>query len=209
MTLPHAFVLTRIGVETGMDLDTIFAYKELERRSNDEGRFAWGIGNAVRTDGALEVAFIGVKKPQPIDITPDGALFWNDPRLPAGSFVITRRNTRTGKQKRAYALICASDKPLGVDDLGVIDLGMLCNVHSGKPLGASQNTALVQPFKGEPGNPRRVILWASLIEVLALRNPVALSPHDHRSAMEAAKTGKVEAWRSVISEIKRKASSPA
>lgn len=152
--------------------------------------------------GALDVVFVPVKKARRIDAAPpEGVLLWNDPRLPLGSYVWSR-STRTKPQ---YALICASDEPLADGDLGVIDLGMLCNFPSGKRLGDSQNTALVRPFNGKPGDPRRVIFRARLIEVLALRNPVALSLQDHCAAMDAAATGNVATWLAAITEIKRKA----
>src|SRR5205807_8143218 len=75
---------TRMQAESGQDIQTIIARKELERRAGD-GLFFWGIGNApsraIRSHAAggedIDVVFSLMKiRPKARDISPAGILAW-------------------------------------------------------------------------------------------------------------------------------------
>jgi hypothetical protein len=163
MSIPGCFVWTRFGTEAGQSITDILGRKDRERVAN-EGVFYWGIGNAVgpsilellRQSDEPEVLFSPIKStPRRDDIAPESVVAWTaaagldgEPyRLPLWSLITSRFNIG---RLRHYALVCRSDSSL-VDGFGVaepstdkIAIGELSNLLTGRPLGSSQVTAVVQ-----------------------------------------------------------------
>jgi hypothetical protein len=163
MSFPISFVWSRFGTEAGQTIDSILRRKERERVAND-GVFFWGIGNAVgpsiaalvsQTD-APEVLFSPIKSPARLeDAEPERVVTWTAAiglngdayTLPLRSLITSRFTVR---RQHHYALVCSSDSP-PTDPLteslstseGIVS-GDLCNFLTGRPVGASQVTAVVQ-----------------------------------------------------------------
>jgi hypothetical protein len=160
MALPRHFCWTRFGTEAGEGVDQILRRKEDERLAND-GVFLWGIGNAigpsmcelVRRESSPQVIFSPIRSaPRPEDCKPESTVAWTLARtlsgeiynLPAGS-VVTSRAAGEGRLLRHYALVCASVTPLGVNRAPhMIQFSRLRNLVTGRPVGASQVTAVVR-----------------------------------------------------------------
>ena len=152
-------IWTRMQAEAGQPLDDIVARKEKERVVGG-GLFFWGVGNAPPHAGCqpgIEVVFSVMKsKPQDRDLQPSGILNWrtyfvdgHEQPLPLGAKVTSR-----APKKAHYALICWSDEPLELRDLGPFDPGAYRNI-SGAPVGASQVTVLIR----EHGPPSEVAAY--------------------------------------------------
>lgn len=163
MSFPISFVWSKFGTEAGQTIDSILQRKEQERVAN-EGTFYWGIGNAVgpsvaalisQTDNP-EVLFSPIKSPaRPEDSDPESVVTWTtaiglngEPySLPLRSLITSRFSV--GRQYH-YALVCSSDSPLtdaqnrSLPNSEGIFPSALCNFLTGRPLGASQVTAVVQ-----------------------------------------------------------------
>ncbi len=160
MSLPRHFCWTRYGVESGEGIDEILSRKEQERLSN-EGIFLWGVGNAVgpsmraliQNESLPEVIFSPIRSaPRKVDAQPERVAVWTsartltgeDYRLPSGS-IVTSRASACGGKKRHYALVCALDEPLRfVDGAETITMSQVQNMLTGRPVGASQVTAVVR-----------------------------------------------------------------
>jgi hypothetical protein len=163
MSVPRCFVWTRFGTEAGQTITEILRRKERERVAND-GVFYWGIGNAVgpsilellRQSDEPEVLFSPVKSvPRRDDVTPKSVVAWTAAagldgkphHLPLWSLITSKFTI--GRQ-RHYALVCRSDSSL-VSGFGSVEariekiaIGALTNLVTGRPLGASQVTAVVR-----------------------------------------------------------------
>ena len=163
MAVPQCFVWTRFGIEAGQSISDILRRKEQERNANG-GIFYWGIGNAVgpsihellRKSDEPEVLFSPIKSaPRRDDVAPESVVAWTaaaglngEPyRLPIWSLITSKFNIG---RPRHYALVCRSDSSL-VDDFDNaaqnverIAMGELTNIVTGRPLGSSQVTAVVQ-----------------------------------------------------------------
>lgn len=163
MPVPRCFVWTRFGTEAGQSISNILQRKEAERVANG-GVFYWGIGNAVgpsilellRQSDEPEVLFSPIKSnPRRDDVAPESVVAWTaaagldgEPyRLPLWSLITSRFNIG---RPRHYALVCKSDFSL-VDGFGTakpttekVAIGELSNLLTGRPLGSSQVTAVVQ-----------------------------------------------------------------
>lgn len=160
--LPPAFCWTKIGVESGEDLNIIIRRKEWERQLG-EGYFFWGIGQHVAKSAQaatgnaepLPALFSPMlSKPKAIDISPGKIVLWNgwmDARgyarpLPMHCLVTSRAFLPSGKKKeRHYALVCFSNRDLNEQqaDICVVPRD-LRNTATGRHLGASQVTAVVR-----------------------------------------------------------------
>jgi len=163
--LPSAFCWTRFGTEAGETIDAILSRKERERRANG-GVFFWGIGNSV-APGLHEllnrcerpqVLFSPIKGPPRIaDVAPPAVVDWRggktlggeDFDLPAGARVTSRASGR--RPGGHYALVCSTERPLVIADLGDLDFLALRNLVSGNPLGVSQVTAVVSRGESDAG----------------------------------------------------------
>lgn len=163
MSFPNSFVWSRFGTEAGQTVDSILLRKEHERVAN-EGVFFWGIGNAVgpsiaalisQTDNPV-VLFSPIKSPAHLeDVQPECVVSWTSAiglngdsyTLPLRSLITSRF---TGGRQHHYALVCSSDSPLTDSHRGILPSsggvhpGDLCNFLTGRPVGASQVTAVVQ-----------------------------------------------------------------
>lgn len=175
MSLPTAFCWTRFGVESGEDVDKIFARKNNERELNG-GLFLWGIGNslgpsmdALETVETPQVLFSPIDSaPKPCDVAPEELLAWTSAEtfdgrkfeLPKASLV-TSRNSEL--KRHHYALVCTADTPLEpTADFGTIYFKSLTNLKTGNPVGNSQVTCVVKSSGKADGKPYRVALKARL-----------------------------------------------
>ncbi len=184
--LPQAFCWTRFGPESGESFSDILARKELERQAGG-GTFYWGIGSAVGR--ALEALVSGIGEPEvlfsPIsskariaDVSPARVARWRAGQGLLGESILLPDHARVtsrwdpGRPNAArYALVCASDEPLRLENHGEIRFGSLQNFCSGAPVGASQVTAVVRRNNSPPpcGRAYPVALRASLVEPYFLR----------------------------------------
>jgi len=183
--LPQAFCWTRFGPEAGESFNDILARKEAERRAG-EGTFYWGIGSAVgRALETLiaqvdepEVLFSPIKStPRAADLSPSHVVRWSAGEGLSGESTLIPEHARVTSRwdpKRPdaarYALVCASDEPLRLEDHGELQFGSLRNLCSGAAVGASQVTAVVQVDRAPPhGRKYCVALRASLVPPYLLR----------------------------------------
>jgi hypothetical protein len=152
--------------ESGQDIGSIIARKELERRAGN-GLFFWGVGNAPsRAVGRLatcgediDVVFSLMKsRPQARDVAPAGVVAWRtyfDSReverpLPPHVLVTSRMEVGSGARTVHYALVCWSPEELRLDDRGPFDPSAYRNIgDTGGPVGSSQVTALVVRTRAE------------------------------------------------------------
>jgi hypothetical protein len=179
--LPTIFCWTRFGTEAGETIDAILERKERERRANG-GVYFWGIGNSVapglaelvRRTAHPNVLFSPIKsRPRAVDVHPPAVVRWrggvtlSDERI---SFPHTVRVMSGQSTASRYALVCASDDPLRLGDWGRLKFGALQNLLSGKALGSSQVTAVVERrLDLEAGQEYPVAFRARLIPPYFLR----------------------------------------
>ena len=184
-----------MGTEAGETLDGILSRKELERQATG-GLFLWGIGNSI--GDAVEVLARRVREPEVlfsctktqarlIDVTPDRRVVWTGALTMPGHRYQLPRGTRVmggvvdGRRlPPRYALVCASERPLDVADHGSLRFSELRNLVSGRPVGASQVTAVVErsdEASETSGTTYVVRIRARLIEpyFVRLTDPVVVS----------------------------------
>ncbi len=161
MTLPLAFCWSRYGTEAGETFASIIARKELERRSN-AGTFLWGIGSALGPSmQALlastcepTVAFSPIRsRPRERDVCPGEVVTWtaghtlSGERFPLPTHSIVR--SRFDPSRAHYALVCYSRDAIDSEKSAAqVALRQVCNILSGRPIGASQVTAVVKRQEG-------------------------------------------------------------
>jgi hypothetical protein len=160
MTLPNCFCWTRFGTEAAQTIEQIFARKEQERLANN-GMFFWGIGNAIgpslrallRETSDPEALFSPIRSvPNSVDVAPPVVVAWTaGETLDGGVFqlpecsLVTSRYNPTNPKGSHYALVCYSEHPISSLALNIkINISNLCNLMTGRPVGASQVTAVVQ-----------------------------------------------------------------
>jgi hypothetical protein len=190
-SMPRFFCWTRFGTEAGESIEQILERKETERRRTN-GIFYWGIGNSVapglseliRRCDLPQVLFSPIKsRPRPNDVRPPSVISWRRGetllgdrfQLP-GSVLVTSSGDPSTKLAH-YVLVCAAEHPLACDDLGQLSLGALRNLLSGKPVGASQVTAVVEHMTEAPSRSRYpVALRATLVPpyFVRLHEPAAM-----------------------------------
>ncbi len=130
--LTNVICWTRMQTESGQDLQSIVARKELERRAGG-GLFFWGVGNppsrsikglAAKADN-IDVVFSLMKtKPKTRDSAPSGVLAWRtyfdihgvENPVPPHVLVTSRMETASGTKRVHYALMCHSDDELRLND---------------------------------------------------------------------------------------------
>jgi hypothetical protein len=203
VSLPVAFCWTRVGSEAGQSLGSILQRKEAERASND-GLFFWGIGNAIgpsvrellRCYPRPEVIFSPIKsRPRKEDANPRQVAVWTKAeRLDGSTFELPQRALITSRFDVAapravhYALVCSTNAPLTAASAGVLDVAEVENLVTGRPVGASQVTAVVRRRKREDNLSREydVLLRAKLTPPFFLRllDPILL-PSDQTEGWEA------------------------
>jgi hypothetical protein len=194
MGLPEAFCWTRVGSEAGQSLQSILARKEAERRAND-GIFFWGIGNAIGPslrallpyESEPEVLFSPIKsRPRREDVHPTAVVAWTRAEcldgtpfeLPAHALITSRLDIAAPKCSH-YTLVCATDTPLTAErPIGLLDAGAIENLLTGRPIGASQVTAVVRRRERRPTFSRQyeIALQARLVPpfFLRLQEPILL-----------------------------------
>ena len=160
MSLPSWFCWSRFGTEAGQLINDILDRKEQERIAN-RGMFFWGIGNPLgpsmkellrRTEDP-EVLFSPIKSaPRAEDVAPPEVVAWTSAEtlsgefysMPDSSLVTSGRNPLVPKETH-YALVCFSDVPLVVSRTQIkIGMAELSNLLTGRPVAASQTTAIVE-----------------------------------------------------------------
>ncbi len=222
--LPDRIVCwTRMQAEAGQPLAAIVARKELERQASD-GLFIWGVGNApshltrVLARAALPVCTIFSvmkSKPKPADAAPDGVLLWRafidsdgaERPLPDTCVVTSRAGSATGRKRAHYALMCRSEAPLEIARGGRrFDPTAFRNVgDAGRPVGASQVTALLQQVTAESEDAAYEVnmqadltsgYWVRLVDPILLE-PARLAPLDTAGAMSVAD------WRAFCSGLRQ------
>ncbi len=198
MTFPACFCWTRFGTEAGQAIDQIFERKEQERAANG-GVFFWGIGNAIgpsirellRRTAIPEVLFSPIRSvPRIADAKPSAVVAWTaaetlegEPfQLPGHSLVTSRYDPNAPKES-SYALVCFSPRPLNESRCDEqIAFAGLRNLRTGRPVGASQVTAIVKNTSVSVAETPRyeVLIRAKLVEpyFLRLRGPLLLSKSD-------------------------------
>jgi len=159
-TLPNVFCWTRFGTEAGQTIQEIFRRKEEEREANC-GLFLWGVGNALgpsiaeltRRVSSPIVVFsptraepsMGHRSPSSVLVCTQAKTFDGKPySLPPRSLV-TSRDTSNPRKSVHYALVCFRQKSIG-DDGGeaTVAFDHVVNLRTGRPVGASQVTAVVE-----------------------------------------------------------------
>lgn len=163
MPLPDCFCWTRFGTEAGEPISHILERKEAERVAN-AGVFVWGIGNAVgpsirelvRRSPTPEVLFSPIKSPAKLqDVSPPAVVAWTSGEtldgetfyLPEHSLVTSRYDPAAPRAGH-YALVCFSPSPLTPSyPEAKIVFEALRNIRTGRPVGASQVTAVVEQHR--------------------------------------------------------------
>lgn len=205
---------TRMQAESGQGLATIVARKEMERRSGG-GLFLWGVGNAparaipllAKMGAPIGVVFSVMKsRPKAIDSSPAAIVAWRRWVDPDGAVrdlphhvLVT---SRAGSRDHHYALMCRSDSPLAVDDGGPFDHTAYRNFGGGRPVGASQTTALLERRAPDGEADYRVAMRARLTGGLWVRlvDPVPV-PTGVRALLDEV-PGNVRDWRDLVSSVR-------
>jgi hypothetical protein len=194
MALPNYFCWTRFGTEAAQPIEAIFARKEEERLAN-EGLFFWGIGNAVgpsmreliRRSDSPEVLFSPIKSAARVeDSAPPAVVAWTSAetlagrpfQLPTASLITSRFDPKRPRGVH-YALVCFSEQPLHKSSSEEkIVYSELQNILTGRPVGASQVTSVIQrgAQQGKGSRIYEVAVRARLVEpfLIRLQDPVVL-----------------------------------
>ena len=161
--------------EAGQGLAHIVARKEAERRAG-KGIFFWGVGNPpavaaaalARMKATVPLYFSVMKsKPKVHDVAPARVVAWRRfhdsegiiRELPAHVLVTSRASTRGCH----YALICYSEEPLGLGNLGSFDTADWRNFGgTGAQIGSSQVTALLRRIACSGSGDYRIAMKAHL-----------------------------------------------
>lgn len=169
MPLPTYFCWTRYGTEAGELFTEILARKERERLGNG-GVFLWGVGNALgpsidllitRADTPY-VVFSPIRSPpRAVDASPPSVLRWTSAETLSGKpyemppYSAVTSGRATGPSSRGhYALVCFSSSPLALSTMPeTIAMSELRNLRTGRPLGASQVTAVVERTRSKAAGP--------------------------------------------------------
>jgi hypothetical protein len=152
---------SRMQAEAGQDLRAIVRRKELERCAGD-GLFFWGVGNAppvtantlARLRQPVPAVFSIMKsRPKAIDVNPTRTVAWRRyvdvdgivRPVPKHSLVTSRGDSASGPKTKHFALMCWSDRPLGLQYGQPFDPAAFRNAsEAGAPVGSSQVTALLK-----------------------------------------------------------------
>jgi hypothetical protein len=211
--------------ESGQDIGSIIARKELERRAGD-GLFFWGVGNAPsRSVGKLaasgediDVVFSLMKsRPQLRDVAPAGVLAWRtyfdtyDVERPLPPHVLVTSRLEAGSEGTTvhYALMCSSLEELRLNDQGSFDPSAYRNLgDAGGPVGSSQVTALVVRTGAESSvSDYRINLRAKLAGGywVRLARPCVLGQAARAAlAVASARAGEMDngEWIEMVSEVR-------
>ena len=201
--LPKCFCWTRFGTEAGEPITHILERKEAERAANN-GVFVWGVGNAVgpsvrelvRRSPKPEVVFSPIKSPARVqDASPPAVVAWiggetldGEPFCLPEHSLVTSRYDPVSPRAGHYALVCFSGAPITpARPGGTIAFNALKNIRTGRPIGASQVTAVVERGEScaEESLTYEVAIRAELVYpyFVRLRQPVVLPTSANRDPM--------------------------
>ena len=228
--LPPTFCWTKMGTESGEELTAIVTRKEWERQLG-QGRFFWGIGQslgsvpeaAAEKLGHLPVIFSPMSsRPQAFDVTPGVVALWTASAtadgtitpLPPHALITSRATLPSGKRKlNHYALACKADAPLTVRLGARVYPESLTNYGTGRRLGGSQVTAIVDCT--ETGNTSSsagypVAFIAELAEPyqLKLAEPRILAADESARIDNVSRTGDLVAWTALVEELRARSPRP-
>jgi hypothetical protein len=176
-------IWTKMHTNAGQSPESIVAAKEAERQAG-EGTFVWAIGTrppkalmpALMKAASLPVLFsLMLSRPQRDHIDPQTVVRWKSyidqdgtaKPLPA-HMVPTGRLT---ERAHHYALFCLSEEPLEIGNLGPFDPKAWRNVGSGRQIGGSQVTTLVERHSPDGDTPYSIAMRARLIGWVKLVDP--------------------------------------
>ena len=139
----------------------------------------------VRTTGGAEVLFSPIKSgPRPIDVAPDRYMAWTKGEaadgstypLPANSIVLSGHAEAASRHSRSPSSAMAESQ-LVFEDVGhEVEFAGLRNLMSGKPVGASQVTAMVvRDPTAKAGGTEYPVAFRAALEYpyfIRLRDPV-------------------------------------
>jgi hypothetical protein len=196
--IPQYFCWTRFGTEAAQSVPQILARKE-EERVAARGLFFWGIGNALgrsiaqllRVCERPRVLFSSIKsRPRMQDVEPPLVVAWTTAialdgspyQMPDQALVVSRYDPLAPRTAH-YALACHSlsplDSPLSAKPIA---LDALRNLLTGRPVGTSQVTAVVErvAHTALDSLTYQVAMEAELVPpyFVELRNPIALARLD-------------------------------
>jgi len=223
--LPRNFCWTKMGAESGEQLELIVRRKEWER-SLGKGLFFWGIGQslggnanlAMRTGETLKVLFSPmISKAKTIDSAPNETVVWSsfvdaygeEHPLPEHILVTSRATLPSGRRKEFhYALVCRSPHSLATPGQLSVDPSLICNFATNKPLGASQVTAIVRNSREQQavsGKIYPVSFFAELVQpyFVRLSAPRILSSIEKTLLARTTESGAERTWRDVVTSIRQ------
>jgi len=223
--LPGSFCWTKMGAESGEQLQLIIRRKEWER-SLGNGLFFWGIGQslggnadlAMRAGETLKVFFSPmISKAKAIDSAPDETVVWTaftdaygeEHPLPEHALITSRASLPSGRRKEFhYALVCRSPTSLATPGRLSVDPTSICNFATNKPLGASQVTAIVRnrcERKAAGGRTYPISFFAELVQpyFVRLSAPRVLSNAEKALLARTTERGAEQTWRDVVTSIRQ------
>lgn len=223
--LPQRFCWTRMGTESGQEIEAILSRKELERAAND-GIFYWGVGNPLGDAPELlaaqehnpRVVFSIIRtKPSHRDCHPSGVVAWlsavkgggRASPLPEFVLVTSRADTQSGLPKSVhFALLCRTHSNLAAMRQSAFEFNVIRNLKSGRPVGYSQVTAVVEVGGELPiGRSSRyraeiIVDWERPF-VTRLSDPVVLKPREVEAIQSAGASGSLDCWRRTLLKLKK------
>lgn len=204
--VPAVFCWTKMGTESGLSLATILDIKERERQAG-QGVFVWGIGSSLSPSavGALlrrtptpTVVFSEIKANGPTP-PPKSVVQWRTYIDPEGRVVpLPSHVTETFSgpvTRRVYALFCRRRTPIKRRADQQIRLCELHNLLSGKQVGSSQVTSVVEHRPGScPCNHALEYPVSFVAEwiwpyIARLADPIILPDGRPRATRRGPKTG--------------------
>jgi hypothetical protein len=221
--LPPTFCWTKMGTESGEELTAIATRKEWERQLG-QGTFFWGIGQslgsapdaAAKKLGHLPAIFSPMStRPRAIDVTPGEIALWTASAaadgtitpLPPHALVTSRATLPSGKRKlNHYALACKADAPLTVHLGARVYPESLTNYGTGRRLGGSQVTAIVdcktRNTSASAGYPVAFIVELAVPYQLKLAEPRILAAEEAAKINNVSRTGDLAAWKTLVEELR-------
>lgn len=228
--MPEVFCWTKMGAEAGQALTTILRRKEAERQAGN-GLFVWGIGNALSA-GIVElrrrcvspmVVFSEMRsKAKPADANPPSVHLWLSYVGPAGQvmplpphcIVTSRGELAKGRLRktRHYVLFCRRAAQISARGDQTLRFGELRNLVSGKPMGFSQVTALVERTSGDQNDAEGPVYPVTFVAELTrpyfarLAHPVVLPAQRLHELREiATRDIRAEEWSNWAEGVRREA----
>jgi len=212
---------SRMQAEAGQALVDIVSRKELERSAGG-GLFCWGVGNAppvitaalAKLNQPVQAIFSIMKsRPKLADAQPARVVVWRKffdqegilRSLPRHVLITSRADSAKGPKTRHFALMCYSDRGLGLQNGRAFDPSAFRNAGgAGAPVGASQVTALLRRVsKSNEVADYEVNLsaWLTAGYWVRLADPTELSPEFDR--INTIKKHSAEEWLEFVDWARR------